>query len=152
MSRYIVQPVRQVAGALVVPGDKSISHRTLMLGGIAAGVTEARGFLESEDCLATMRAMRALGVRIEQPGPKQIRVHGVGLRGLKAAAHALDMGNSGTAMRLMTGLLSGQSFDSELIGDSSLMQRPMERAATPLRSMGARIETKSGKPPVKISG
>ena len=100
-----------------------------MLGGIAEGITEVRGFLESEDCLATMKAMRALGVRVEQTGPQEVRVHGVGLRGLKAAGHALDMGNSGTAMRLMTGLLAGQSFDSELIGDSSLMKRPMERAA-----------------------
>lgn len=123
-----------------------------MLGSIAEGVTEVRGFLESEDCLSTMKAMRALGVRIEQIGPQAVRVHGVGMRGLKPAGHALDMGNSGTAMRLMTGLLSGQPFDSELIGDSSLMQRPMERAAKPLREMGAQIETLGGKPPVKING
>lgn len=152
MSHYLVQPVAGVAGAIRVPGDKSISHRALMLGGIADGITEVRGFLESEDCLATMKAMRALGVRVEQTGPHEVRVYGVGLRGLKAAGHALDMGNSGTAMRLMTGLLSGQGFDSELIGDSSLMKRPMERAATPLRQMGAKIETLSGKPPVRIKG
>ncbi|HEY6642911.1 3-phosphoshikimate 1-carboxyvinyltransferase [Povalibacter sp.] len=152
MSHYIVQPVQGAAGAVRVPGDKSISHRTLMLGGIAEGTTEVRGFLESEDCLATMKAMHALGVTIERPGPYEVRVHGVGLHGLKAAAHPLDMGNSGTAMRLMTGLLSGQNFDSELIGDSSLMQRPMERAAAPLRLMGARIATLNGKPPVKIGG
>ena len=152
MAHYIVQPVQGAAGAVRVPGDKSISHRALMLGGIAEGTTEVRGFLESEDCLATMKAMHALGVQIERPGSQEVRVHGVGLHGLKAAAHALDMGNSGTAMRLMTGLLSGQSFDSELIGDSSLMQRPMERAATPLRQMGARIATLNGKPPVKITG
>jgi 3-phosphoshikimate 1-carboxyvinyltransferase len=151
-SHYVVQPVTVTAGAIRVPGDKSISHRTLMLGGIAEGVTEARGFLESEDCLATMKAMRALGVRIEQTGPQEVRVHGVGLRGLKAAGHALDMGNSGTAMRLMTGLLAGQSFSSELIGDASLMKRPMERAAAPLRLMGATIETTDGRPPVRISG
>lgn len=123
-----------------------------MLGSIADGVTEVRGFLESEDCLSTMKAMRALGVRIEQLGPQAVRVHGVGMRGLKPADRALDMGNSGTAMRLMTGLLSGQPFDSELIGDASLMKRPMERAAKPLRDMGAQIETFGGKPPVKISG
>jgi 3-phosphoshikimate 1-carboxyvinyltransferase len=123
-----------------------------MLGSIADGVTEVRGFLESEDCLSTMKAMQALGVRIEQIGPQAVRVHGVGMRGLKPAAHALDMGNSGTAMRLMTGLLAGQAFDSELIGDSSLMKRPMERAAKPLREMGAQIETLDGKPPVKIKG
>lgn len=152
MSHYIVHPVATTNGAVRVPGDKSISHRTLMLGGVAEGVTEARGFLESEDCLATMKAMRALGVRIEQSGPQAVRVHGVGLRGLRAANHTLDMGNSGTAMRLMTGLLAGQSFDSELIGDASLMKRPMERAATPLRTMGASIETSAGKPPVRIKG
>jgi 3-phosphoshikimate 1-carboxyvinyltransferase len=151
MSDYVVQPSAQASGAIRVPGDKSISHRSLMLGSIAEGVSEVSGFLESEDCLATMKAMRALGVRIDQMGPQAIRVHGVGLRGLKPAAHALDMGNSGTAMRLMTGLLAGQPFASELIGDSSLMKRPMERAATPLRSMGAQIETLGGKPPVKIT-
>lgn len=122
-----------------------------MLGSIAEGTTDVRGFLESEDCLATMKAMRALGVMVERPGAQEVRVHGVGLKGLRAAGHALDMGNSGTAMRLMVGLLSGQSFDSELIGDASLMQRPMERAAAPLRLMGANIATSDGKPPVKIA-
>src|SRR3954468_17056066 len=115
MSHYVVQPVSGVAGAVRVPGDKSISHRALMLGGIAEGITEVRGFLESEDCLATMRAMRALGVQIEQMSAREIRVRGRGRIGLQAATHALDMGNSGTAMRLMSGLLAGQSFDSELI-------------------------------------
>src|ERR1044072_4771361 len=152
MSHYVVQPVTGVSGAVRVPGDKSISHRALMLGSIADGVTEVSGFLESEDCLATMRAMRALGVTIEQKGPHEVRVHGVGMRGLQGASHPLDLGNSGTAMRLMTGLLSGQSFGSELMGDSSLMKRPMERAATPLRQIGARIATLNGKPPVRISG
>lgn len=152
MSHYLVQPSAGVSGNVRVPGDKSISHRSLMLGSIADGVTEVSGFLESEDCLATMKAMRALGVVIERPGEQTVRVHGVGLRGLKAAGHALDMGNSGTAMRLMTGLLAGQVFDSELIGDSSLMKRPMERAAVPLRKMGARIQTLDGKPPVRIAG
>jgi 3-phosphoshikimate 1-carboxyvinyltransferase len=152
MPHYDVQPVAGATGAIRVPGDKSISHRALMLGGIAEGVTEIRGFLDSEDCLATMRAMRALGVHVEHSGAQEVRVHGVGLRGLKAAGEPLDMGNSGTAMRLMTGLLCGQSFDSELIGDSSLMKRPMERAATPLRQMGARIATVAGKPPVRIRG
>jgi 3-phosphoshikimate 1-carboxyvinyltransferase len=123
-----------------------------MLGGIAEGITEVRGFLESEDCLSTMKAMQALGVKVERLGQREVRVHGVGLHGLKGATHALDMGNAGTAMRLMTGLLAGQSFNSELIGDASLMKRPMERAATPLRQMGARIDTNSGKPPVKITG
>ncbi len=152
MSNYLVHPATKVGGTIRVPGDKSISHRSLMLGGIADGVTEVRGFLESEDCLSTMKAMRALGVRVDRTGTQEVRVHGVGLRGLKGAKHPLDMGNAGTAMRLMTGLLSGQAFDSELIGDSSLMKRPMERAAKPLRQMGAQIETLEGRPPVRIKG
>ena len=123
MTEYLAEPSSRVAGTVRVPGDKSISHRALMLGGIAEGITEVRGFLESEDCLATMRAMRALGVQIEQMSAREIRVRGVGRVGLKAATHALDMGNSGTAMRLMTGLLAGQGFASELIGDASLMKR-----------------------------
>lgn len=152
MPHYIIQPAGRVGGDLRVPGDKSISHRALMLGSVAEGTTEVRGFLESEDCLATMKAMRAMGVRIEQSSPGELRVHGVGLRGLRPAGHALDLGNSGTAMRLMTGLLSGQAFDSELIGDASLMKRPMERVAAPLRLMGARIGTDQGHPPVRIGG
>jgi 3-phosphoshikimate 1-carboxyvinyltransferase len=152
MTHYIAEPASHISGSVRVPGDKSISHRALMLGGIAEGITEVRGFLESEDCLATMRAMRALGVQIEQTDEREICVRGVGRTGLKAARHALDMGNSGTAMRLMAGLLAGQSFASELIGDASLMKRPMERVATPLRQMGARIETASGRPPVRIIG
>jgi 3-phosphoshikimate 1-carboxyvinyltransferase len=152
MSRYLVQPNSHVSNAITVPGDKSISHRTLMFGGIASGTTHVKGFLESEDCLATMAAMRALGVTVERPGTHEVRVHGVGLHGLKKASHALDMGNSGTAMRLMTGLLAGQSFDSELIGDSSLMKRPMERVAGPLRKMGAQIETLEGRAPIRIRG
>ncbi len=152
MSRYLVNPNADVSGSISVPGDKSISHRSLMFGGIAEGVTEVRGFLESEDCLATMAAMRALGVVIERPSQREVRVHGVGKHGMKGAGRALDMGNSGTAMRLMTGLLAGQNFDSELIGDASLMKRPMERVAGPLRSMGAQIETLNGRAPVKIRG
>lgn len=152
MSKYLVHPASNVGGTIRVPGDKSISHRSLMLGGIAEGVTEVRGFLESEDCLSTMKAMRALGARVERTGAQEVRVHGVGLRGLRRAEQPLDMGNAGTAMRLMTGLLSGQDFDSELIGDSSLMKRPMERVAKPLRQMGANIETLDGKPPVRIKG
>ncbi|HEX7115898.1 MAG TPA: 3-phosphoshikimate 1-carboxyvinyltransferase [Steroidobacter sp.] len=152
MAHYLAHPVARAVGTIRVPGDKSISHRALMLGGIAEGVTEVRGFLEGEDCLATMQAMRALGVRIEQIEPGRARVFGVGLHGLKAATHALDLGNSGTAIRLMTGLLSGQSFDSELTGDASLMKRPMERVARPLREMGALVSTADGRPPVRIKG
>ncbi len=150
--RYQVQPAKRVEGELRLPGDKSISHRALMLGGIADGVTEISGFLASEDCLSTLSALRAMGVNIEQPQADRVRVHGVGRDGLKAASAALDVGNAGTAIRLLMGLLSGQRFDSTLIGDSSLMRRPMERVARPLRSMGARIDTTDGKPPVHLHG
>jgi 3-phosphoshikimate 1-carboxyvinyltransferase len=147
---YHVRPIERTAGTLTVPGDKSISHRALMLAGIADGTTYIDGFLESEDCLATLRAMRAVGVRIERPATGTVIVHGVGIDGLTPPDTVLDMGNSGTAMRLMTGLLAGQRFDSELVGDASLMRRPMERAAQPLRLMGATIETRAGRPPIRI--
>jgi 3-phosphoshikimate 1-carboxyvinyltransferase len=150
--RYLVRSATSVAGELTVPGDKSISHRALMLGGIAEGQTSISGFLASEDCLATLAALGALGVRIERPAETQVSVHGVGRDGLTGAARALDLGNAGTAIRLLMGLLAGQRFDSTLIGDASLMRRPMERVATPLRSMGARIDTDAGKPPVRIHG
>jgi 3-phosphoshikimate 1-carboxyvinyltransferase len=149
---FVARPARSVSGAMTVPGDKSISHRSLMLAGIAEGVSEVTGFLASEDCLATLRAMRALSVRIEQLNPTHVVIHGVGLHGLRDAGRALDMGNAGTAMRLFTGLLSAQSFNSQLIGDSSLMKRPMERVATPLRKMGADVRTRNGTPPVDIGG
>ena len=151
-ARYLARPVAKLGGALAVPGDKSISHRALLLGGIARGTTRVRGFLASEDCLATLAALRALGVAIERPLPTEVLVHGVGLRGLKDAGAALDMGNAGTAIRLFMGLLAGQRFDSTLLGDASLMRRPMERVAQPLRSMGARIDTVEGRPPVRIHG
>jgi len=141
-----------VGGGITVPGDKSISHRALMLGGIAEGTTEVSGFLEGEDCLATMAAMRAMGVRILRGTGGRVTIDGVGLAGLSPPRAALDMGNAGTAMRLMTGLLAGQSFDSVLVGDSSLMKRPMERVAAPLRQMGAVVETQEGRPPVRIHG
>ncbi len=151
-ARWVVAPGGAVDGEVRVPGDKSVSHRALMLGGIAHGVTTVEGFLASEDCLATLKALRLLGVPIEQPTPTSVHVHGVGPHGLQGVASALDMGNAGTAMRLFMGLLSGQRFDSVLVGDASLMRRPMERAAAPLRAMGARIETREGKPPVVIRG
>jgi 3-phosphoshikimate 1-carboxyvinyltransferase len=149
---FEVQPARSVSGVTAVPGDKSISHRSLMLCGIAEGSSEVTGFLASEDCLASLAAMRAFGVHIEQPNPTQVVIHGVGLRGLRDAGFALDMGNAGTAMRLFTGLLSAQPFNSRLIGDASLMKRPMERVAKPLREMGADVRTRSGTPPVDIGG
>jgi len=152
MQMFEAHPAMRVFGTMTVPGDKSISHRALMLSGIAEGVSEVTGFLASEDCLATLSAMRALGVRIEQPSATHVLIHGVGLRGLQAAGRPLDMGNAGTAMRLFTGLLSAQTFDSQLIGDASLMKRPMERVAKPLREMGADVRTHNGTPPVDIGG
>jgi 3-phosphoshikimate 1-carboxyvinyltransferase len=152
MPGFKAHPAMRVFGTMTVPGDKSISHRALMLSGIAEGPSEVSGFLASEDCLASLAAMRALGVRIEQPSATRVLVHGVGMHGLKGAGRPLDMGNAGTAMRLFTGLLSAQRFDSQLIGDASLMKRPMERVAKPLRAMGADVRTHNGTPPVDIGG
>ena len=149
---YHVTPVARVGGTVSVPGDKSISHRALMLGAVSDGTTRIRGFLDSADCRATLVALRALGVRIEQPDAHTVSVHGVGSLGLRASTEALDMGNAGTAMRLFMGLLCGQDFASTLVGDTSLMSRPMERVATPLRLMGARIDTHAGRPPVRLHG
>lgn len=138
-------------GTLKVPGDKSISHRAIMLGSIAEGITEVDGFLYGEDNLATMGAFAAMGVKIERPAVDQLIIHGVGKQGLTAPQQALDLGNSGTALRLMMGLLAGQNFNSELIGDASLSKRPMARVADPLKQMGADIKlAEGGRPPVKI--
>jgi 3-phosphoshikimate 1-carboxyvinyltransferase len=149
---YLVEPAGQLAGESSVPGDKSISHRSLMLGAIAEGVTEIEGLLASQDCLATAAAIRAMGVRVDAPKAEGDcwYVHGVGLRGLKRPTENLDLGNSGTSMRLLTGLLCAQDFATTLVGDESLMKRPMERVALPLRQMGARITTSDGRPPVYI--
>ena len=152
MPKYLAGPGGVAQGELTVPGDKSISHRSLMLGGIAEGVTDITGFLAGEDCLSMLRSLQAMGVRIERPEEQHVIVHGVGLHGLQAAAEPLDMGNAGTAMRLSMGLLAPQNFKSTLVGDESLMSRPMERAAVPLRLMGANITTHNGRPPVEIQG
>jgi 3-phosphoshikimate 1-carboxyvinyltransferase len=152
MIRYRVTPASGIAGSVCVPGDKSISHRALMLGAIAVGTTRVSGFLEGDDCLATMRAVAALGVDVRRPAPGEVLVEGAGLDGFRAPAAPLDMGNAGTAMRLFMGLLSPQAFDSVLVGDESLMRRPMERVAKPLRAMGASIDTSDGRPPVRITG
>jgi 3-phosphoshikimate 1-carboxyvinyltransferase len=152
MSEFVVEPCAGIAGRVRVPGDKSISHRALMLGAIASGTTQVEGFLEGEDCLATLRAVASLGVNVQRPAPGEVVIEGVGLRGLGRPRSVLDMGNAGTAMRLFMGLLSAQGFDSELIGDESLMRRPMERVAKPLRAMGAQIDTQDGRPPVRIRG
>lgn len=145
-------PESRVAGDILVPGDKSISHRAALLGAIAVGTTEIGGFLEGEDCLATLGALAALGVDIEHEPGGALRVRGAGLAGLHAPPAALDLGNSGTSMRLLAGLLAGQEFDTVLVGDASLMSRPMERVAAPLRRMGADVSTRDGKPPVTIRG
>jgi 3-phosphoshikimate 1-carboxyvinyltransferase len=150
---YAVQPGGKVTGSVRVPGDKSISHRSLMFGALAEGVTHVTGFLEGEDALATLQAFRDMGVKIEGPSDGKVTIHGVGLHGLQAPKNKLDLGNSGTAMRLMTGLLAAQSFDSTLIGDESLSLRPMKRVTDPLALMGAKIETKDGgRPPLQIHG
>ncbi len=151
--RFQVQPGGSLHGRFRVPGDKSISHRSVMLGALAEGVTRVTGFLEGADALATLNAFRAMGVEAQGPSAGAVTIQGVGLHGLKPPRHALDMGNSGTSMRLLTGLLAGQSFDTVLTGDVSLSRRPMRRVTDPLVQMGARVQTESdGTPPLLISG
>lgn len=142
--------VDQLRGAITVPGDKSISHRAMMLGALAEGVTTVKGFLRSEDCIATLNIMRQMGVEIEDDG-EEIRVHGVGLNGLQAPSDDLDCGNAGTAMRLLSGILAGQAFNSTLIGDESLSVRPMNRVIKPLSQMGAQIGSEAGTAPLRFS-
>tara|TARA_B110000858_G_scaffold162625_1_gene187791 strand:- start:12419 stop:14638 length:2220 start_codon:yes stop_codon:yes gene_type:complete len=150
---FNVQPGGQVAGTIRVAGDKSISHRSIILASIANGITRVTGFLEGEDALNTVAAFREMGVTIVGPENGELTIYGVGKNGLQAPRRPLYMGNSGTAMRLLAGLLAAQSFDSELTGDESLMERPMNRVADPLRSMGANIDTgESGTPPLTIRG
>jgi 3-phosphoshikimate 1-carboxyvinyltransferase len=150
---YTVSPGGEARGDIRVPGDKSMSHRSIMLGSIAEGMTEVTGFLEGEDSLATLQAFRDMGVVIEGPDQGRVVIHGVGLHGLKAPEKPLYLGNSGTSMRLLSGLLAGQDFDVELTGDESLSGRPMARVADPLAEMGAVIETApGGRPPMLIKG
>lgn len=147
------RPGTPLRGTIRVPGDKSISHRAMMLGALADGVTRVSGFLEGEDTLATAAAFRAMGVRIENDGPGRKIVHGAGIDGLRAPAAPIDCGNAGTGMRLLAGLLAGQRFDSTLTGDASLTRRPMRRVTEPLARMGARIDTaEGGTPPLRIRG
>lgn len=154
--KYIVQgglDKARLQGSIRVPGDKSISHRSIMFGSLAEGTSNITGFLEGEDSLNTLRAFQAMGVSIEGPNDGKVTIHGVGMQGLHAPAHALDLGNSGTSMRLLAGLLAGQKFDVELSGDASLSKRPMKRVTDPLTAMGAHIDTADGgKPPLKITG
>jgi len=147
----VARPAHRVGGVVQVPGDKSISHRALLLGAVANGTTRVSGFLRGDDCLATLGALRAMGVLIDDDG-ERLTVHGVGMHGLAAPSQPLDLGNSGTGLRLLAGLLAPQTFDAELTGDASLRRRPMERIATPLRAMGADIVTTDGTAPLRITG
>jgi len=150
---FLAQPGGRLSGRVRVPGDKSISHRSIMLGSLAEGTTEVQGFLEGEDALATIQAFRDMGVVIEGPHHGRVTVHGVGLHGLKPPPGPIYLGNSGTSMRLLSGLLAAQPFDTTLTGDASLSKRPMNRVAKPLREMGAVIETgPEGRPPLTIRG
>jgi 3-phosphoshikimate 1-carboxyvinyltransferase len=151
--QFHVSPGGRLRGRVRVPGDKSISHRSIMLGALAEGVTRVTGFLEGEDSLATLAAFRAMGVPIEGPDAGRVTVQGVGLHGLRPPQGPLYLGNSGTSMRLMCGLLAGQHFTSVLTGDASLSGRPMQRVVEPLTRMGARIEaTERGTAPLTIHG
>ena len=148
--QFKVKPSSIAGGTITVPGDKSISHRALMFNAIARGKAHINGFLAGEDCLCTMAALQAMGIKVERNEPTSVIVHGNGLRGLRAPKSVLDMGNSGTAMRLFSGLLAGQDFDSVLTGDDSLSGRPMGRVIAPLSRMGAQIDSNDGKPPLQI--
>lgn len=151
---YVITPSQQVSGTISIPGDKSISHRSIMLGSLAKGTTRVSGFLEGEDALATLQAFRDMGVTIEGPDNGNVVIHGVGMQGLQPSKTPLYMGNSGTSMRLLSGILAAQDFDSVLTGDVSLSKRPMERVAGPLRQMGAMIQStgQQGTAPLSITG
>jgi 3-phosphoshikimate 1-carboxyvinyltransferase len=151
--KFIVNNGGKLSGNIRVPGDKSISHRSIMFGSVAEGTSHITGFLEGEDSLNTLRAFKVMGVDIEGPDDGRVVIHGVGMNGLKEPGQAIDVGNSGTSMRLLAGLFAGQSFDIELKGDTSLSKRPMARVTKPLSEMGARVETAAdGRPPLRISG
>ena len=146
-------PGGSITGEARVPGDKSMSHRSIMFGALAEGETRVSGFLEGEDALATVAAFRAMGVEIDGPENGKVTIQGAGMNGLRAPSEALDLGNAGTGMRLMCGLMAGQQFSTELTGDASLLSRPMGRVIDPLTTMGAKIDsTEGGRPPLKIQG
>ena len=147
-----VDPAVAVVGHVAVPGDKSISHRSVMLGGIGEGETHVQGFGRSEDTMATVHAMRALGVEVEELGDDELVVHGLGLRGLRAPDSPVDCANAGTLIRLLAGVLAGQKGRFVLTGDDSLRTRPMERIAEPLRRMSADVTTEDGHAPLTIQG
>jgi len=153
MNTILSSPTQGLSGKFRVPGDKSISHRAVMLGSLAEGVTEVTGFLEAEDALATLACFQAMGVKIERLSEGRLRIYGVGLHGLKAPENALYVGNSGTSMRLLSGILAGQPFDSVLTGDNSLTKRPMRRVIDPLTLMGAVVNcSDKGTSPLEIKG
>ncbi len=147
-----VEPAGALVGHIAVPGDKSISHRALLVGALTDGETHVRGFGRSADTESTLDAVRALGVQVDDAGDDELVVHGTGLRGLRRPAAPIDAGNAGTLIRLLTGILAGQQGRYELTGDDSLRLRPMDRVAEPLTRMGARIETSDGLPPIVIEG
>ena len=151
MSNFVTSNSGPLSGSIKVPGDKSISHRSIMLGSIAEGVTRVSGFLEGDDSLATLNAFKEMGVAIQREG-SNVTIQGVGMNGLKEPRKPLNLGNSGTSIRLMSGLLSAQTFDSVLCGDESLSSRPMGRVINPLREMGADISGNDSKPPLVIKG
>ena len=151
--RFLANSSSTLSGTIRVPGDKSISHRSIMFGSLAEGTTKVSGFLEGDDALATLNAFRSMGVSISDPKDGQLEIQGVGLHGLSAPSAPLDMGNSGTSMRLISGILAGQKFDAKLIGDASLTKRPMSRVAAPLSLMGGQVLTsENGCPPLEIKG
>ena len=153
IKQFRVNPGGQLHGTLRVPGDKSISHRAIMLGALAEGTTQVNGFLEGADTLATSSAFQTMGVSIEGPNQGQVIIQGVGLHGLQAPTKSLYLGNSGTSMRLLAGLMAGQKFTVEMSGDESLSRRPMRRITEPLIRMGARLETTQQEtPPLIIQG
>jgi len=147
-----VEPAGSFVGHLAVPGDKSISHRAVLVGALGEGETHVRGFGRSADTQSTIDAVRALGVQVDDVADDELVVHGAGLRGLRAPDEPIDAGNAGTLMRLLTGILAGQEGRFEVTGDESLRSRPMDRVAEPLKRMGAKIETTNGVPPVVIYG
>src|SRR5918995_2038932 len=147
-----IEPAPAIMGHFAVPGDKSISHRAVLLAAVGEGETRITGFGRSADTESTIGAVRALGVRVYEADPETLRVFGAGLRGLKAPRQPIDCGNAGTLMRLLPGLLAGQSGRFELTGDDSLRSRPMERVAEPLRQMGVNVETADGRAPLVIEG
>ena len=150
---WIARKGQPLHGSLVIPGDKSVSHRAVMFAALADGTSTIDGFLEGEDTRATARIFSQMGARMETPSPSRRVVHGVGIDGLQAPQGELDCGNAGTGMRLIAGVLAGQAFDSVLVGDESLSRRPMRRVTGPLAQMGARIDTQDdGTPPLHVHG